>query len=341
MVFCLSYYTKDLRNSLSANSFTAIFIKLRHKIFHHDKLLFQLVLQSSVCFCSAGELAEEAFTKEYEYAHSEKRWHKDFENMDEDERIEFFKSQYRMKPEQIRELTFHPKTNAPKNIHKTYTGIDAAAGEMTPDSARIISGSRPNSHIGNVYKRVTVTPTHQRKDFMLSRLQGNIYHHITNVYGSSPRNKQEKTFYEKLSQIQLDELKSKYKMLEHNERKRVESWFRQKEQLEQLRKKYEKDAWRRFMTQYVTSKVVQSEVSDRKEYGLPNSLDKDPCTRKKIMDDIDLSMKEKTNKKKFGYMFSTGPDFKIKREPMKFEGTDSVFIDTKGKNGKHKKLKGI
>ena len=259
--------------------------------------------------------------------------------MDEDERIEFFKSQYRMKPEQIRELTFHPKTNEPKNIHKTYTGIDATAGEMTPDSARIIPGSRPNSHIGNVYKRVTVTPTHQRKDFMLSRLQGDIYHHITNVYGSSPRNKQEKTFYEKLSQIQLDELKSKYELLEHNERKRVESWFRQKEQLEQLRKKYEKDAWRRFMTQYVTSKVVQSEVSDRKEYGLPNSLDKDPRARKKILDDIDLSMKEKTNKKKFGYMFkfSTGPDFKVKREPMKFEGIDSVFIDTKGKNGKHKK----
>ena len=287
---------------------------------------------------NADEVEEEAFNKEYEYAHNELRRHKDFEDMDEDEKIEFFKSTYRMKPEQIRELTFHPKTNAPKIIHKTYTGIDAADWEMAPDSARIKSGRRPKSQHKNSYKKVMVIPTYQRKDFMLSRLQGKIYHHISKVYGSSPRDNREKQFYEKLAQIQLDEYRRRYEMLERNERKRLESLFRQREQLKQLRKKFEKDAWRRFMTQYVTSKVVEAEFSNRKEYGLPNTLDKDLYARRKRMDDVDLSTKEKMNKKKFEHLFkfNTGPDFKVKGKPLKFEGIDTVYIDAEDESGKHK-----
>ena len=285
----------------------------------------------------ADEVEEEAFNKEYEYAHNEERRHKDFEDMDDDERIEFFKATYRMKPEQIRELTFHPKTNEPKIIHKTYTGIDAADWEMAPDSARIKSGRRPKSQHKNAYKKVMVIPTYQRKDFMLSRLQGKIYHHISKVYGSSPRDNREKQFYEKLAQIQLDEYNRRYQMLERNERKRLESLFRQREQLKQLRKKFEKDAWRRFMTQYVTSKVVESEFSNRKDYGLPNSLDKDLHARRKRMDDMDLSTKEKMNKRRFEHLFkfNTGPDFKVKGKPLKFEGIDTVYIDTEDESGKH------
>ena len=285
---------------------------------------------------TAEEIVEEAFNKEYEYAHNEERRHKDFDEMDEDEKIEFFKSRYRMKPEQIRELTFHPKTNEPKIIHKTYTGIDATDWELAPDSARIKSGRRPKSQHKNAYKKVMVIPTYQRKDFMLSRLQGKIYRHISKVYGSSPRDNREKQFYEKLTQIQLDEYRRRYEMLERNERKRLESLFRQREQLKQLRKKFEKDAWRRFMTQYVTSKVVEAEYSNRKDYGLPNSLDKDLHARRKTVNEMDLSTKDKMNKKRFEHLFkfSTGPDVKVKGKPLKFEGIDTVYIDTEDESGK-------
>lgn len=286
---------------------------------------------------TVDEIAEEAFNKEYEYSHNDPRRTKDFEDMDEEEKIEFFKSRYRMRPEQIRELTFHPKTNEPKIIHKTYTGIDVADWELAPDSARLKSGRRPKSRHSNAYKKVIVVPTYQRKDFMLSRLQGKIYHHISKVYGSSPRDNREKQFFEKLAQIQLEEYRRRYEMLERNERKRLESMFRQREQLKQLRKKFEKDAWRRFMTQYVTSKVVESEHSNRKDYGLPNTLDSDfhSNMRKKNLT-IDPSTKDRINKKRFEHLFkfSTGPDLKVGGKPMKFEGLDTVYIDTEDESGK-------
>ena len=260
--------------------------------------------------------------------------------MDEDEKIAYFKSTYHMKPEQINELTFHPKTNQPKKIHKTYTGNHMTDRETRIDSARTTASnlsSRPNSQIGNINKKVMSVPSHQRKDFMLSRLQGNIYHRISQVYGVSPRDNRENRFYQKLSQVQTDEFKNRNEMFARNERKRVDSWFRQKDQLEYLRKKYEKAAWKRFMTQYVTSKVVKAEHTSRKEYGLPNTLEKDLQVRKNSLDDRDPSKKEKTNKKKFGYLFRYGisPDVKIRRTPMKFEGIDSVYMDAKNKKGKH------
>ena len=285
---------------------------------------------------TADEIAEEAYNKEYEYAHNELRRTKDFEEMDEEEKIEFFKSEYRMKPEQIRELTFHPRTNEPKIIHKTYTGIDAEDWTLSVESARIKSGRQTRSNHRNSYRKITVVPTYQRKDFMLSRLQGKIYRHISKVYGNSPRDNREKQFYEKLAQIQLEEYRRRYEMLEQNERKRLESMFRQREQLKQLRKKFEKDAWKRFMTQYVTSKVVESEYSNRKDYGLPNSLDSDFKSKLRRKDLTMDPNKDRVNKKKFEslFKFSTGPNMKVGGKPLKFEGFDSVYIDTEDESGK-------
>ena len=281
------------------------------------------------------DINEEAFAKEYEYAHDVHRRTKDFENMDEEEKIDFFKSQYRMRPEQIRELTFHPKVNEPKIIHKTYTGIDTVDWQIAPDSARSKSGKRPKSRHRNTYKKVTVVPTYQRKDFLLSRLQGKVYRHISKVYGSSPRDNREKQFYEKLAQIQLEDYRRRFEMLEHNEKKRLESLFRQREQLKQLRKRFEKDAWKRFMTQYVTSKVVESEYSNRKDYGLPNSLESDFHSKMKKKYLNMEPPKEKVNKRKFEtlFKFSTGPEMKVGGKPLRFEGFDSVYIDTEDESG--------
>ena len=282
---------------------------------------------------NAEEIADEAFLKEYEYAHNETRRSKDFGDMDEEEKVDFFKNQYRMRPEQIRELTFHPKVNEPKLIHKTYTGIDTVDWIVAPDSARSKSGRRPKSRHKNTYKKVSVIPTYQRKDFMLSRLQGKVYRHISKVYGSSPRDNREKQFYEKLTQIQLEDYRRRYEMLAHNEKKRLESLFRQREQLKQLRKKFEKDAWKRFMTQYVTSKVVESEYSNRKDYGLPNSLGND-LNSKRRNPNIEPP-KERVNKRRFEklFNFSTGPDMKVGGKPLRFEGFDSVYIDTEDESG--------
>ena len=112
---------------------------------------------------------------------------------------------------------------------------------------------------------------------------------------------------------------------------------RQREQLQILRKKFEDDAWRRFMTQYVTSKVVEAEYRDREEYGLPNELT-EPKSRTfhaQMKRNLTPKTRQKANKRKFGYMFNynAGPEWKTGGKPMKFEGFDTVYLDSEDDQG--------
>ena len=275
-----------------------------------------------------GELSEEAFAKEYSYG---RRRPKVFEEMDEDEKEKFLRSEYHMNTEQIQELTFRPKMNTSKSIRQTYAAMgvyDWCKSNKNPKPEIVArANASPRRSI------VSVTPSYQRKDFMLSRLQGAVYHDLKDVYGNSPRDDRQKQFFEKLSLIQVEEENRQLEMMQKKERKRLESTLRQREQLKQLREKYELDAWRRFMTQYVTSKVMEYEQSDRKEYGLPNYIDTE--IPKKDIVRIKTPSKEKANKRKYEALFNVTPrpNWKLEEKPLKFEGFDTVFLDTEYEGG--------
>lgn len=281
------------------------------------------------------EEREEAFLDEYEYSHQNPHRVKEFNEMDDEEKIEYFRDKLHMKPDQIRELTFHPKVTEPKIIHHTYTGVET----VNWLSGRVKSGKRPKSK-KNVYKKQTMVVPNQKKSVMLTRLQGHVYRHINKVYGASPRDNREKQFFEKLAKLQLDEMQNRYEKLAERERQALESKYRQREQLKRLRKKFEDDSWRRFMTQYVTSKVVEAEYRDRHEYGLPNDINESRSPYRSIsrrkQQTLTPRRQQKKNQQKYSTIFKykAGPIHKTVGKEPKFEGFDTVYIDTEDEHGK-------
>ena len=288
----------------------------------------------------SGDDDGEPFMHEYEFSHNQIRHHKDFKDMTDEEKIHYFQNTLHMKPDQIRELTFHPKVTEQKTIHHAYTGIDTVNWQ----SGRVKSGKRPKSKKYSVYKKVTTVPPAKRKSFMLSQLQGKVYRHINKVYDNSPRDAREKQFYEKLAQIQIENMQHRYELLAERERRQLEAKYRQREQLRRVRRKFEDDAWRRFMTQYVTSKVVEAEYSNRHEYGLPNHLHdsqkRNPyavqkTNAKRARFAVTPRRMQRNNQKKYAAMFkyTAGPVHKLGGKPLKFEGFDTVYLDTEDENG--------
>lgn len=281
---------------------------------------------------------DEPFAHEYEYRHSKDYREKTFNEMTDEEKITYFRDHLKMKPDQIRELTFHPKVTESKTIHRAYTGIETGAW----NALRLKSGRRPKSRKVYSSKKITTVAPHQRKTYIHSRLQGAVYRHINNVYGTSPREGREKRFFEKLSKLQMDDMQYRYEQLAERERRKVDAMLRQRDQLKRVRKKFEDDAWRRFMTQYVTSKVVEAEYKDRHEYGLPNNLGHErnrtyhgPSPRDNNR--VNARARHKANVKKFGNIFkySVGPEHKSGGKQPRFEGIDTVYIDTEDEHGKH------
>ncbi|XP_052771685.1 uncharacterized protein LOC128211208 isoform X4 [Mya arenaria] len=280
-----------------------------------------------------GEIMDEAFMHEYEYKHGADLHSKTFNEMTDEEKIEYFRDYMKMRPEQIRELTFHPRVTEPKTIHRAYTGVDVGNWGRN----RVKSSTRPKSRRVSVYKKVKTVAPPQRKAFVHSRLQGVVYRHINKVYGASPREEREKRFFEKLARVQMDDMQHQYELLADRERRTFEAKLRQRDQLKRVRKKFEEDSWRRFMTQYVTSKVVESEYSNRQDYGLPNNISRgrphhaNPYARsQRQMYALTPNRRQKLNQKKFSSMFkyNMGPEYKAGGKPMKFEGIDTVYIDT-------------
>lgn len=280
---------------------------------------------------------EEPFLQEFEYRRDSDFRNKTFYEMTDEEKVTYFRDHLKMKPDQIRELTFHPKVTESKTIHRAYTGIETGAW----NSLRLKFNRRPKSRKVYANKKVMTIAPNQRKNYVHSRLQGVMYRHINNVYGMSPRENREKRFFDKLAQMQTNEMQDKYEKQAERKQKNFESKQKQRDQLRQVRKKFEDDAWRRFMTQYVTSKVVEAEYKDRKEYGLPNELGRErqrtyhgPSRRTRYT--LTPKSRHKSNLKKYGnlFRFNIGPEAKSGGRPPKFDGIDTVYIDTEDENGK-------
>ncbi|KAL4231714.1 hypothetical protein ACF0H5_009290 [Mactra antiquata] len=286
----------------------------------------------------SDEAREEAFMDEYEYSHNHPHRTKEFNEMNDEEKIEYFRDTLKMKPDQIRELTFHPKVTEPRLIHHAYTGVETV--NWLSGSAKL--KPRPKTSKKNVYKKNTVVLPSQKKSVMLTRLQGSVYKHINKVYGVSPRDNREKQFFEKLAQLQLDDMQRRYEKLAEKERVALETKFRQRDQLRRLRKKFEDDSWRRFMTQYVTSKVVESEYRDRHEYGLPNDLNEsyrrsynNKSVNRRRQAPLTPRRLQKKNQQKYSTIFNynAGPVPKTGGKTPKIEGFDTVYIDTEDEQG--------
>ena len=276
----------------------------------------------------AEEVREEAFAKEYTYG---RRRTKVFEEMNKDEKYNFYKSEYRMNSDQIQELTFRPKVNKSKLIHQTYTKMDVRDWRKSNRNLKPEVVDKPNTTPRASI--ISVTPSHQRKEFMLSQLQGTVYHDINDIYGYTPRDERQKRFFDKLAKIQAVEEKLQFELQQNKEQKRLDTMIKQRKQLKRLRQKYEMDAWRRFMTQYVTSKVMEYEQSDRKVYGLPNFIDTDINKKQPLR--TKTPSKDKANKEKYKTLFNCTPRPEWKVDgPLKFEGYDSVVLDTDTGSGK-------
>ena len=276
---------------------------------------------------------DEPFMREYEYRHDNDLRHKTFNDMTDEEKVTYFRDHLKMRSDQIKHLTFHPKITESKTIHRAYTGIETGSWNML----RIKSGKRPKSRKVYVNKKITTVAPNQRKTYILSRLQGVTYKHINSVYGASPREDREKRFYDKLSKLQMEEMQDRIVKRAERERRKIDAKLKQRKQLKELRSKFEEDAWRRFMTQYVTSKVVDAEYSDRQDYGLPNDLGRERqqtyhgSTRK-----TNPKPRQTVNKQKYSnlFNFNIGPEVKPGGRKLKFEGIDTVEIETEDEHGK-------
>ncbi|KAL3863584.1 hypothetical protein ACJMK2_005335 [Sinanodonta woodiana] len=242
--------------------------------------------------------------------------------------------------EDLNNLTFRPQINDKRIINKTYTGEDTYY--MALESAKL--KKRPSElDRDNLYRSVQHTPLHKRTNYMLGQPQAKQYRYIQDIYGKSEKTKRARQFFEKLEEVQKEDFRKRLEELIEREKLKMETKEKQREQLAYLRQKFEDDAWKRFMTQYVTSRVLAHEHQSRHVYGLPEDLDGEPeyeakLKRKKLIPkpDTDPVLLSRKNKKKYQQMFEvkTGPTWQTNDPPPKLEGIDSVYFDDEDEKGK-------
>ncbi|KAK3589874.1 hypothetical protein CHS0354_015900 [Potamilus streckersoni] len=242
--------------------------------------------------------------------------------------------------EDLDNLTFRPQINDKRVINKTYTGEDTYY--MALESARLKKGSSELER-DNLYRSVQHIPLHKRKNYMLGRPQARQYRYIQDIYGKSEKDKRARQFFEKLEEVQKEDFRKRLEELIEREKLKMETKEKQREQLTYLRQKFEDDAWKRFMTQYVTSRIFAHEHISRHVYGLPEDLDGEPefeakLKRKRLIPKIDTdpTTLSKKNKKKYQQLFEvkTGPTWQTNDRPPKLEGIDSVYFEDEDEKGK-------
>lgn len=229
-----------------------------------------------------------------------------------------------------------PAVNRPKGITKTYTG--APSHREALKSAR---GRPKSSKTPFVFQKRSKIPPWYEKAKVLSRQQVNIFQNIKSVYGDENINKKrEAQFLEKVQKVQLEQSRLEYEEMMEKERQKKLAKRSQARQLKELRKRFEDEAWHRFQTQYVTSRILEHEKLNRYEYGLPEEPSGQPeyasklKRKKKVPDEPITSEKlKKVNQKKYGKMFGLkmGPEVRPKTPLM--EGIDTVILTQTDEKG--------
>ncbi|XP_065924219.1 DNA ligase 1 isoform X3 [Magallana gigas] len=226
------------------------------------------------------------------------------------------------------ETTWRPSVNSPTDWLKVYVG-DIQIREKSAKSRR----SSPETAGRNVRPGA---PQRNSNEYILTRRQVPVYKNMQSAYNTKlvkDKQSREKRFFQKLQECQALKAKMQISELVERQQKREITKQRQQGQLKELRQRFEDAAWVRFNTQYVTSRILEHEKMNRYAYGLPEEVDGAPefeskLKRKPPKIKVDFGKLEKTNKKKYGSMFSIykGPEWDPLAKTPPMEGIDTVEI---------------
>lgn len=238
------------------------------------------------------------------------------------------------------ETTWRPSVNSPTDWLKVYVG-DIQIREKSAKSRR----SSPETAGRNVRPGA---PQRNSNEYILTRRQVPVYKNMQSAYNTKlvkDKQSREKRFFQKLQECQALKAKMQISELVERQQKREITKQRQQGQLKELRQRFEDAAWVRFNTQYVTSRILEHEKMNRYAYGLPEEVDGAPefeskLKRKPPKIKVDFGKLEKTNKKKYGSMFSIykGPEWDPLAKTPPMEGIDTVEIGYETEEG-NKKVK--
>ncbi|XP_021371899.1 mucin-5AC-like isoform X4 [Mizuhopecten yessoensis] len=246
------------------------------------------------------------------------------------------------------QLTYQPSTNTQTDVMMAYTG--------EPNTREALKSACKQGKPKEFTKAFTVfavrskQPPWHESEYVLNRREAKIYQGIKQVYDKPTGKKaRQRDFMKKLEQFQVAMAKHQLSEMQQKETKKYTDKARQANQLKELRQRFEDEAWHRFHTQYVTSRVLEHEKMNRFQYGLPEEPDGEPefavkLKRKKKNPQSVLNGKQlsRTNQKRYSDMFdvNTGPNWNTNDKEPKMEGIDTVVLDVKDeeedKQRKHK-----
>lgn len=246
------------------------------------------------------------------------------------------------------ELTYKPSTNGPEEISRAYVGEDSIReAEMAAKLQQMEQGKSKNKENKGPQRRTKVPPWYEN-EYVLNRRQAGVYKNMTNTYGSQSKKQREQRFVQRLAEYEVYKAKQQWEELLEKERRKRETKERQMLQLNELRQRFEDEAYHRFHTQYVTSRVLEHEKMNRNDYGLPEDLDEEPenaviIKRKKVVPKSLIT--EETIRdiyqKKFNKIFDINKGNGLGRRPKtpKMEGIDTVVLEVKDNKGNAKERK--
>lgn len=243
------------------------------------------------------------------------------------------------------ELTYKPSTNGPEEISQAYVGEESIReAEMAAKLQEMEKGqTKPKENNKVVQKRSKIPPWYE-KEYVLNRRQAGVYRNMSNTYGSESKKHREQRFVQRLAEYEVYKAKQQWEELLEKDRRKRETKERQVLQLNELRQRFEDEAYHRFHTQYVTSRVLEHEKMNRDEYGLPEDNEEDQeqrtfIKRKKAAVPKSLiteDMIQDIYKKKFNKIFDVNKGQGLGRRPKtpKMEGIDTVVLEETDKKGK-------
>lgn len=243
------------------------------------------------------------------------------------------------------ELTYKPSTNGPGEISQAYIGEDSIReAEMNAKLDQIQQQESRNKENRNVPQRRSNKnrPPWYDNGYVLNRRQAGVYKNMSFAYGRESKKQREQRFVQRLAEYEVYKARQQWDELLERERKKKESKERQMLQLNELRQRFEDEAYHRFHTQYVTSRVLEHEKMNRNEFGLPEDDAEEPenkaiIKRKKTVPKTLITedtIRDIYNKK-FNKMFDVNKGHGLGRRPKtpKMEGIDTVVIEEEDAKG--------
>ncbi|XP_013378736.1 uncharacterized protein LOC106150453 isoform X2 [Lingula anatina] len=198
-----------------------------------------------------------------------------------------------------------------------------------------------------------IPPWRRSKDYVLTPNETTKYREITSVYGTQTeihKKQRKREFFKRLSKVQMDAVIQHNKSVEKQEQMKRQTRARQQKELKRVRERFEKEQKQRFMSQYVTSRVLQVEKETRYEYGLPEDLHKVQGNQMKLkrkksvyipLNKFKKGVNQVKNMNRFKKMFDIhfGPSWDQKAKVPKMEGVDVVTVDEIDEHGNRKTKK--